>query len=132
MTVTVLKKINKTTGWTPERRAAQAARLRAARIWLKSTGPRSAAGKARSSRNAYKTGAYSAETRLVRAALRAQGRFRRRVALADRLIRQGGRITPTARDHLIAEGVGVCFLLDLALKQDIFSARRGGFLGKRH
>ena len=41
-------------GWSAERRAAQAARLRAAKIWTRSTGPRSAAGKTRSAQNARK------------------------------------------------------------------------------
>ena len=48
--------------WTPERRAQQAACLRTLKPWLRSTGPRTTAGKARSARNAYKGG--------VRAALR--------------------------------------------------------------
>ena len=48
--------------WTLERRAQQAACLRTLKPWLRSTGPRTTAGKARSARNAYKGG--------VRAALR--------------------------------------------------------------
>ncbi|GAA4417817.1 hypothetical protein GCM10023090_01960 [Acidovorax lacteus] len=43
-------------GWTPERRAQQAARIREQQPWLKSTGPKSAAGKATVSRNAFKGG----------------------------------------------------------------------------
>jgi hypothetical protein len=39
--------------WTPERRAKQAAVIRRTRPWEKSTGPRTEAGKAASSRNAY-------------------------------------------------------------------------------
>ena len=39
-------------GWTAERRAAQAARMRARKPWERSTGPRTDAGKKRSSRNA--------------------------------------------------------------------------------
>lgn len=38
--------------WTPERRARHAEAIRRWKPWEKSTGPRSAAGKARSSRNA--------------------------------------------------------------------------------
>lgn len=41
-------------GWTPERRARQAALIRTWRPWEQSTGPRSAEGKARASRNADK------------------------------------------------------------------------------
>lgn len=43
-------------GWTPERRARQAARIREWNPWEKSTGPRSAEGKARVARNAYRNG----------------------------------------------------------------------------
>lgn len=42
--------------WTPERRAQQAEFLRTLKPWLRSTGPRTDAGKARSARNAYKGG----------------------------------------------------------------------------
>lgn len=44
------------TSWTPERRQRQAEAIRSWRPWARSTGPTSAAGKARSSRNAYKGG----------------------------------------------------------------------------
>lgn len=40
--------------WTPERRARQAELIHTWRPWQASTGPRSAAGKARASRNACK------------------------------------------------------------------------------
>ena len=43
-------------GWTPERRAKQSAAIRRWRPWERSTGPRTAAGKARVARNAYKGG----------------------------------------------------------------------------
>ena len=39
-------------GWTAERRAVQAARMRARKPWERSTGPRTEAGKARSRGNA--------------------------------------------------------------------------------
>ena len=45
-----------TNGWTPERRARQAMLIRRWRPWEKSTGPRTAEGKAISSRNAEKGG----------------------------------------------------------------------------
>lgn len=41
-----------TKGWTAERRAAQAARMRARKPWERSTGPRTDAGKKRSRGNA--------------------------------------------------------------------------------
>lgn len=40
-------------GWTAERRARQAAMIRTWKPWEQSTGPRSTAGKAKASRNAY-------------------------------------------------------------------------------
>ena len=43
-------------GWTPRRRARQAKLIRQWRPWEKATGPRSAAGKARCARNAWKGG----------------------------------------------------------------------------
>ena len=44
-------------GWTPERRARQAALIRTWRPWEKSTGPRTDEGKARVAQNAFKGGA---------------------------------------------------------------------------
>ena len=43
-------------GWTPERRAKQAAAIRRWRPWESATGPRTPAGKAKVSRNAWKGG----------------------------------------------------------------------------
>jgi hypothetical protein len=43
-------------GWTPERRAKQAERIRSWSPWEYSTGPRSPEGKAKASRNAWKGG----------------------------------------------------------------------------
>lgn len=43
-------------GWTPERRAKQAERIRQWRPWEKSSGPKTEAGKAIASRNADKGG----------------------------------------------------------------------------
>ncbi len=45
-------------GWTEERRKAQAERCRKNAPWKKATGPKTAAGKAKSSVNAYKHGGY--------------------------------------------------------------------------
>lgn len=62
-------------GWSPERRAKQSAMMRARKIWLKSTGPRTKAGKARSSRNAAKPWLRSHPDRIMGKALRAHGRY---------------------------------------------------------
>lgn len=43
-------------GWTPERRARQAALIRTWKPWQRATGPRTLEGKATASRNAYKGG----------------------------------------------------------------------------
>lgn len=43
-------------GWTSERRARQAALIRNWKPWERSTGPRTAEGKARTSRNGFKGG----------------------------------------------------------------------------
>ena len=48
-------------GWTPERRARQAERIRQWKPWEKSTGPRTEAGKAASNQNALVHGERSAE-----------------------------------------------------------------------
>jgi hypothetical protein len=60
--------------WTPEARAKQAALCRRHRPWAKSTGPRSAAGKAASSRNARKTSFTRRDLQRIRAVLRLQKR----------------------------------------------------------
>ena len=49
--------------WTPEARAAQAAKIRGWQPWTNSTGPRTVAGKERCKLNAEKHGGYSADAR---------------------------------------------------------------------
>lgn len=56
-------------GWTPERRARQAERIREWRPWEKSTGPRSEVGKVIVSRNAWRGGARQ-QARLIAGLLR--------------------------------------------------------------
>lgn len=50
--------------WTPERRARQAEAIRRWKPWEKSTGPKTAEGKARVSRNAYK-GAHREHLKMI-------------------------------------------------------------------
>ena len=52
--------MSKSNGWTPQRRAQQAKRIRQQKPWLQSTGPTSEKGKAKVARNAYKGGAWKA------------------------------------------------------------------------
>jgi hypothetical protein len=65
-------------GWTPERRAAQAAAIHRWRPWQSSTGPRSAAGKARVSRNGYQGGHRPRTRELARVLRRLLGDERQR------------------------------------------------------
>jgi hypothetical protein len=62
-------------GWTPERRARQAEAIRVWRPWAHSTGPRTDAGKARVSGNAWKGGT-RAVLRTLAQILREQETFR--------------------------------------------------------
>lgn len=67
--------------WTPERRAAQAERIRQTKPWAASTGPRTAEGKASSSRNAFK----GATRPRVRASARVGALTRRVVEVLNEL-----------------------------------------------
>lgn len=63
-------------GWTPERRARQAELIRSWHPWEKSTGPRTAEGKARAARNAFR-GGFRAELRRLTCELNAALREQR-------------------------------------------------------
>ena len=69
-------------GWTPERRARQAALIRTWRSWERSTGPRTPAGKATAANNADK-GSASQLLRVLGAELR--GVLRQQRELLDEL-----------------------------------------------
>jgi hypothetical protein len=62
-----------TNGWTSERRARQAKLIQQWRPWEKSTGPKTEAGKDKTSQNAYKGGTWKLLRELA-AALREQGK----------------------------------------------------------
>lgn len=59
-------------GWSPERRAAQAERMKAQKAWKHSTGPKTTEGKAASAANAHKHGMRSAAVAELEAALKIQ------------------------------------------------------------
>ena len=68
--------------WTPERRAKAAERMQRNKPWEKSTGPRTAEGKAVSSRNADK-GVRREETRAMDRRSRARMRFLKHLIARD-------------------------------------------------
>ena len=70
-----MKKSKITRGWPPERRAAQAERCRKEKPSRHSTGPKTPAGKARSSQNGYRHGLRSAEMDEILRLLRRQKAF---------------------------------------------------------
>jgi hypothetical protein len=72
-------------GWPPRRRAQQAANARRTRPWTRSTGPRTAEGKARSSLNALKNGAYARAAKAAKGFLWQQKRFLSALNIALRL-----------------------------------------------
>ena len=75
-----------TRGWPPERRARQAELIRARKPWLKSTGPRTAAGKAKTRYNGLKHGRRCKAYRDLRSAMYALYQdCRRRIADLDTL-----------------------------------------------
>lgn len=76
--------MQKSNGWTAERRARQAALIRAWKPWQQSTGPKTTAGKAKASRNAF-TGGHAVMLRLLAKELSAAMREQREgIASLDR------------------------------------------------
>ena len=70
-------------GWTEERRRRQAEMIRKHKPWEKSTGPRSAAGKARSRMNAVKSGMYGRYGESAQKMLRHSREFLRYAAATE-------------------------------------------------
>jgi len=64
-------------GWPPARRKAQAENIRRVRPWLRSTGPRTAAGKARARMNGLKHGMRSSAMLRLQCLMRRQRLFLR-------------------------------------------------------
>lgn len=72
-------------GWTKERRARQAEMIRNWQPWAKSTGPRSAEGKERVARNAWRGGH--------------RQKLRDLSSMVNAEIRQARQLIHTAQDH---------------------------------
>ncbi len=72
------------TGWSPERRATHAQAIRRWKPWEKSTGPRTAPGKATASLNAVKSGAYDRSAKRLAYILSLQNQYRRLYAELNR------------------------------------------------
>ena len=66
------KKAGPSKGWPPERRKAQAERIRQQQPWTHSTGPRTEAGKTRAALNATTHGMTGTAAQELRDALRTQ------------------------------------------------------------
>lgn len=98
-------------GWTPERRRLQAERIRRQRPWLRSTGPRTAAGKAVSSRNATKHGLRSRACRAFCLLLRMQRDFVRHVN--EFRVNKSGMTLPPRFQPFPAKGALAPFLLSI-------------------
>jgi len=111
------KKPATSSGWTPARRAAASVRIRAHKPWLKSTGPRTTAGKEVTRMNALKHGRRSARAiakhRATLDYLRQQRRFlvqvrqllrlQRRVGVSGNSGNKGAKTTNEVMDsHVIA------------------------------
>lgn len=62
-------------GWTPERRARQAALIRTWKPWARSTGPRTAEGKAQAATNARAFHGWTPELQAMRDDMRAHTRY---------------------------------------------------------
>lgn len=75
----------RTTAWSPERRAKHAAAIRRWKPWTKSTGPKTASGKARAAQNATKHGRCAGRYRLLNQAFAAQRECVRLALLRRRL-----------------------------------------------
>ena len=73
------------TAWTAERRQKHAEAIRRWKPWEKSTGPRTAAGKARAAQNAYKHGRRALSHKLMNQSLAAQRDFLHLVGFYTRL-----------------------------------------------
>jgi hypothetical protein len=124
-TATVQKeRLPRKSGWSPERRARQAVRIRLWAPWARSTGPKTAAGKMKSAANSYKHGERAHARRLMSKALLAQSRFMRGVNLyiRARRLNTANELLASWSRQLRIEGLLAAFLLKTALADSISEA----------
>ena len=114
-------------GWTPERRARQAASIARWRPWRQSTGPRTVEGKTRASANAFKHGCRSREhiekKRETRAILRIAAR---NIAIAKVFLR--ARSAGIALDASYLDALTPCPLASEPASAAEPHAKRSGWL----
>lgn len=67
--------------WTEKERKRQACAIRRTKPWKKSTGPKTPEGKERAKMNAFKSGMYTPEYKILRRALTLQAEFVRGISL---------------------------------------------------
>ena len=105
-------------GWSPVRRAAQAEAIRRWKPWAKSTGPKTAAGKARAAQNAAKphTRHIREAEQLFKQAMAAQARYLREIKDYTALMKifAPNELLRKRRRKLLREGKKVTYRLQAA------------------
>jgi hypothetical protein len=93
-------------GWSPERRAKQAAAIKIWAPWAKSTGPLTAIGKKVSAMNALKHGGRARRARLISAALRRHSLFLKNVKTYTALTNNfpANELLKSMGENLVMEG----------------------------
>lgn len=99
--------------WTRHRKTRQSVRIRLQKPWRRSTGPKTAQGKAITSRNAL-TGDHIDRAFFI-PALQANARFLSAVNLFVSLKRRGGPVPPACNDRLVTMGLDAATRLLTAL-----------------
>jgi hypothetical protein len=120
----MVQSIQKTSGWSPKRRARHAEAIRRWAPWKKSTGPKTTSGKARSAQNACKHGRRALSRRLLDQALAAQNGCLR-VARAFAMMR---KLNPS--NELLARLRARFYMLDRIFQVKLYQSLHHGVLCK--